>query len=373
MSRFGGRGDLAGCQEPHWHRSSGLSARKRRGGSKTVQDKIDWDDLRVFLQTARAGNLAGAARRLRVDYSTVSRRIVRLEAQLGCSIFERQPSGLRLNEAGERLLRHAEKVETAVVSLKEDLGGNDAAIAGPVRVATMEGIASLYLASRFARLQEKLPAITVELVTSAQTVYVNRREADLSLSFFKPQGHSLVSERIGRFRLRLYGSRAYLERRGQPSHVAELGDHDYVTYIADLIQVDCVRWLDDVIATPRVAFRSSSMIAQMSAAASGVGLVLLPEFAVVGRDDLLPVLADTVFTTRELWLNVHNDLQFAPRIRAVANYLKQTVQGDNSMQAPSRPRTPLAPPDTVPDSGKASAWQGIARGEQSQASTVTLV
>jgi DNA-binding transcriptional LysR family regulator len=298
----------------------------------TGHDPLVWDDLKVFLQAARAGNLAGAARRLRVDHSTVSRRIAHLEAAFGYSIFERLPSGLRLNEAGERLLRHAENVETAIVSLKEEMGGHNAAVAGHVRLATMEGIASLYLATRLAHFKEKMPDITVELVTSSQTVYVNRREADLFLSFFKPPGQGLISERVGCFKLHLYGSRAYFERRGRPSHITELEEHDFVTYIADLIQFDSVRWLDDVIATPKIAFHSSSMIAQMYAACGGLGLVLLPEFAVADRDDLLPVLADEVYTTRELWLNVHNDLRFAPRIRAVADFLRQTFRGDPSMQ-----------------------------------------
>jgi len=305
----------------------------------TAQDPLDWDDLKIFLQAVRAGNLAGAARRLRVDHSTVSRSIAHLEAAFGFSIFERQPSGLRLNEAGERLLLHAENVETAIVLLKEEMGESNAVFAGHVRLATMEGIASLYLAKRLAQLKEKIPAITVELVTSPQTVYVNRREADLFLSFFKPPGQGLVSEMVGRFKLQLYGSSTYFERRGRPTCAAELEDHDYVTYVADLIQVDSVRWLDDVIAAPKIVFYSTSMIAQMYAASAGLGLVLLPEFAVTGRDHLAPILADEVFTTRELWLNVHNELQFAPRIKAVANFLRQAFKRDPLMQVAERPQT----------------------------------
>ena len=297
-------------------------------------DTLNWDDLRVFLHAARAGNLSQTAKRLRLDHSTVSRRIAQMEASLGVAVFERHRTGLKLNEIGERLLRHAERVESAVIAIREEASAGDTeALIGTVRLATMEGIASLYLAERFANLRRTAPQLTVELVTSAQTVYVHKREADLFVSFFQPPGPGLISERIGKFRLGLFASQAYLNSHGMPASLRDLGDHWFVSYIEDLIQVDSVRWLADVIEEPKVAFHSNSMIAQMNAAAGGLGLVLLPSFAVDGRDDLVPVLHDRLSTTRELWINVHNDLQFVPRIRAVSGFLKAMFKADPIMQA----------------------------------------
>lgn len=294
---------------------------------------LDWDDLKVFIHAARGGSLGNAAKRLRVDHSTISRRIAHLETTLGMALFERLPSGLRVNEAGERLLCHAERIESAVIAMREDLHCAGSRTAGRVRLATMEGIASLYLASRFVGLRQQHPNLTVELVTSPQTISVNRREADLFLSFFQPTGQGMVSERLGCFQLGLFGARGYLERNGMPAGRADLARHSFVTYIDDLIQMASVRWLDDIIKNPIVSFHSSSMIAQMNAAAGGLGLVLLPSFAANGRDDLVPVLHDRVSTARELWLNVHTDLQFVPRIRAVSSFLKSTFKADPMMQA----------------------------------------
>ncbi len=169
--------------------------------------------------------------------------------------------------------------------------------------------------------------------TSAQTVYVHKREADLFVSFFQPPGPGLISERIGKFRLGLVAGKSYLDCHGMPESLRELQDHWFVSYIEDLIQVDSVRWLADIIEQPRIAFHSNSMIAQMNAAAGGLGLVLLPSFAIEGRDDLVPVLHDRLSTTRELWINVHNDLQFVPRIRAVSGFLKAMFKADAMMQA----------------------------------------
>jgi DNA-binding transcriptional LysR family regulator len=293
---------------------------------------LDWDDLKVFLHAARGGSLGSAAKRLRVDQSTISRRIAHLESTLGLALFERLPSGLKVNEAGDRLLCHAERIESAVIAMREDVQGGDSRMAGRVRFATMEGIASLYLASRFARLRQLHPNLTIELLTSPQTVSVNRREADLFLSFFRPPGQGMVSERIGCFALGLYASQNYLDQNGMPESASDLGKHAFITYIDDLIQLDSVRWLDDIIKKPPISFHSNSMIAQMNAAAGGLGLVLLPSFAVAGRDDLVPVLHRKMSTARELWINVHTDLQFVPRIRAVSSFLKSTFKADPTMQ-----------------------------------------
>jgi DNA-binding transcriptional LysR family regulator len=272
-------------------------------------DTLNWDDLRVFLHAARAGNLSQTAKRLRLDHSTVSRRIAQMEASLGVAVFE-------------------------VIAIREEASAGDTeALVGTVRLATMEGIASLYLAERFANLRRTAPQLTVELITSAQTVYVHKREADLFVSFFQPPGPGLISERIGKFRLGLFASQAYLDSHGMPASLRDLQDHWFVSYVGDLIQVESVRWLADVIEEPKVAFHSNSMIAQMNAAAGGLGIVMLPSFATNNRPDLIPVLPGIATTAREVWLNVHGDLQFAPRIRAVRAFLKNTLKRDPDMQA----------------------------------------
>ncbi|MCW2306892.1 LysR family transcriptional regulator [Rhodobium gokarnense] len=296
-------------------------------------ERLDWDDLRFFLHAARAGSLARASMRLKVDQSTVSRRLVQLESALELTVFERHRTGLKLTENGEKLLSHAAKVESAIIGIREEFYAEEAAVTGSVRLATMEGIASLYLAERFGELRRTSPHLTVELVTSAQTVYVARREADLFMSFFAPPGRGLVSERIGGFELGLYASEDYLARHGTPTSRQDLDQHLFATYIDDLIQVDTVKWLDEVIEDPEVTFRSNSMIAQISAAAGGLGMVLLPSFAATMRPDLVPVLHGAVSTRRDIWLSTHNDLQYSPRIRTVTTFLKALFQNDPAMQA----------------------------------------
>jgi DNA-binding transcriptional LysR family regulator len=293
-------------------------------------EDLDWDDLRIFLAVARAGNLSQAAKQIKLDHSTVSRRIAQLELCLGSPLFERRREGLRCTPFADRILQNVEAMEGSAIALRENLGGTGKEPAGTVRLAMMEGIGSQYVARRLVGLLRLYPMLKVELITSAQLVNVNRREADIFISFFKPSGRGLNTELIGTFALNLYGSQGYFDRYGMPASVIDLAQHQFVGYVDDLIQVDAVRWLDEVIANPDFSFFSNSMLAQMAAASAGQGLVLLPRFAVAKEFDLIPILVDQVKVSRELWLSVHVDLQYSNRIRSVQKYLKVMIAEDQA-------------------------------------------
>jgi DNA-binding transcriptional LysR family regulator len=297
---------------------------------KIPLEDMEWDDLRLFLAVIRTDTLSQAAKRLKLDHSTVCRRIAQLELCLGGALFQRHRSGLKPTELALSILDNANAVEAAVLSMRESLTGINHEPTGNVRIAMMEGIGSLYLARRLGPFMRKYPAIRLELSTSSQLMNINRREAEVFLSFFEPTGRNLHSEQVGQITLTLYGAEPYFERHGEPKNVAELEQHWFTAYIEDLIQVDAVRWLDDVISHPQVAFYSSSMVAQMTAASAGAGLVLLPRFAVEKETTLRPVLEREVVVRRDLWLCVHHDLEFSNRVKVTVQYIKELLQADQA-------------------------------------------
>lgn len=284
---------------------------------------LDWDDLRLFLQVQRKGSLSEAARQLRIDHSTVSRRLSQLELCLGGPLFERQRAGLKPTELAHILTLRAEAMERAVMAFHEESGGTDYEPSGSVRIAMMEGIGTMFVARHLEPLLSQHAKLRVELVTSSSIVNVSRREADVFVSFFKPADQGLACEPAGSFALYLYASQRYLDLRGTPADLADLVNHHFVGYIDDMVQFDAVRWLDELVLRPAMSFQSNSMLAQMTAAASGLGLVLLPKFSVVNEPDLVPVLADSASVTRMIWVSVHHDLQYSTRIRAVTRYLHE--------------------------------------------------
>lgn len=287
---------------------------------------FDWNDLPFFLELARQGRLGPTARRLRVDHTTVSRRVAELERSLDQKLFDRTADGFALTEAGARLLPLAEGMEQQARAIAAGKPG--AAPAGRVRVASMEGIASQYLAGHLPALAMEHPELIVELVTSPALVNLTKREADISLSFVPPRGPRLQVRRIGSFALFLYAAPAYLATHGAIAGPEDLPVHAFVDYVEDLVQIPEVHWLLDVVCSPRVCFRSSSMYAQATAAAAGAGLVLLPSFAGETDPRLVPVLKPLVRTERPIYLGVHEDLAWVPRVRAVVRALETRVVAD---------------------------------------------
>lgn len=291
---------------------------------------FNWNDLVFFLELARQNRLAPAARRLRVDHTTVSRRISELEKNLSVKLFDRKPDGFVLTEQGHRLFVVAERIEQEIGNVPQALGAEDMAATGRVRVVTMEGIGAFFLAERLAELAQRQPGIVVELVTERHIVSLTKREADIVISFVPPTGQRLVVKKLGTFRLALYASSGYISRNGMPKDHSELIHHTFVDYVEDLIAIQPVRWLLDVIDPLTVSFRSSSMHAQQNAIAAGAGIGLLPLFSAKRNPGLVPVLANAVQVHRDIYLSVHEDLEFLARVRSVIRHLGDVFQRDNA-------------------------------------------
>jgi DNA-binding transcriptional LysR family regulator len=289
---------------------------------------FNWNDLTYFLELARQSRLMPAARRLKVDHTTVSRRIAELEKDLSIKLFERKPDGFVLTQDGHRLLAIAERIEALALSVEETVGSTPAEPAGRVRLATMEGIAAFYLSEKLVQFNAEHPNIVVELVTERHLTNLTKREADVSVSFVPPVGQRLTVRKAGTFRLGLYASAAYLGRRGTPMSREDLPSHDFVDYVTDLVAIPKVHWLLDILDPEQVVFRSSSMASQQNAIAAGRGIGLLPLFSAKKEPRLVPVLPTTAVVERELFVSVHEDIEFMGRVRALTRFLTELFQSD---------------------------------------------
>ena len=290
--------------------------------------RYNWDDVIFFLEVARTRNLIRASQKLKVDHTTVSRRVRELERSLNTTLFKRSKAGFALTEAGLRLLQYAEGMENNANAIVESVVGSEAADAsGAVRIASMEGIGSMYLTMCMAEFNKAYPSIQVELITDTRLLDMTRREADVFISFFKPKGRRLSVKKIGEFRIFLYASSSYLQRHRAPADLKDLDTHAFVDFIDEHIHIKENRWLSDILRPTHVVFRSTSLVSQYMAASSGLGVAMLPSYVAAHNKDLRPVLPG-YFSVRDLWLSVHEDLLHIGRIRAMMNFLEKRVAAD---------------------------------------------
>lgn len=282
------------------------------------------DDLRYFLEVARRRRLVAAAQALDVDHTTVGRRITRLERGLGHRLFDRSTSGWSMTEAGQRLLPHAESVESALIAAREAQQPGADRFAGTVRIAAPDGFGAFALTPALASLRARHPELAVELVTVSQHVPLGTRDFDIVVTLEKPPPR-FHSRKLTDYLLRLYASRKYLERRPPIRTREDLHDHTLIWYVDDLLDVAPLRFLGEILPGHQAQIQTNNITGHWQAVVAGVGVAPLPSYIARGDPRLVPVLPDDVVVRRSYWLAVPGDLARIARIRAVVALLDEIV------------------------------------------------
>jgi DNA-binding transcriptional LysR family regulator len=280
----------------------------------------DWNDLKYFLSCSRAGTLAGAGRLLKVDETTVGRRLAALEDALGARLFDRTSDGFVLTSTGERLLETAQTIETATLDLECKATGADVKLEGVVRIATTETLGVMFLARHLAPLGAAHPGIVVEMVSGLATTNLLKRDADVAVRVgAMPTQQSLLVRRLGAFGWGLYASRAHAKPRRKAGRVS-LDGRPLIGYCEELAVSPGGRWLEQHARGAKVVFRANSILMAAQAARGGWGVAILPTFVGDPESDLVRLSPEPLCPVN-LWLAVHADLQRNARVRAVIDHL----------------------------------------------------
>lgn len=286
---------------------------------------MNWDHLRYFLELARSGTLAGAARRLDVNHATVARRLQSLEKQVGATLFTRAADGHHLTESGRQLLRAAQDMERAARTATLHEGKTPAGPSGVVRLGTTEGFGSVMLAPQLAALTQRHPALTLDVLALPRLVHLSRREADIVVSLERPRRESVIVTRLTDYALYLYGQDAYVARHAPIQRPEELRAHPFVSYVDDLLFSDQLQFLDGLCRPARFTLRSTSIGAQVQAVRAGAGLAVLPAFMADRHPELVRVLPQRARFVRTFWMSIPGELRDEPAIRTVWQFMRDAV------------------------------------------------
>ena len=279
---------------------------------------MEWDDVRVLLVLLEVRNFYEAGKRLRIDRSTVSRRLTALERRLGTRLFARTRDGLRPTAAAERVRPFAEKMAAEAGGLERAARSNEVHASGLVRVATTEAIAALLVDRGLLMPSDRHPELAIELVSGNAPVDMLRGEADLAVRVSSLRHGSLRARRVAKLKIGLFAAPSYVERRGRPATPAALRGHDVILPGAELARLPEAIWLAERPGV-RVVFRSNSMPALMSAAAAGLGIV--PAAAGWGDSDrrLLRLQLIEEVPSRTIWLVMPPTSETRAAVRVVAD------------------------------------------------------
>jgi len=205
---------------------------------------MNWDDLRLFLQVCRRARLDDAAAETQIDATTMSRRIKRLEHDLGLTLFERSRRGHAMTPDGERIAALAERIESTAFEIRS-IGETETSLSGRVRLGAPEGFGTTVIAPALSAFRKSHPLIDIDLIALSGFVSVPKRQADMSILLTRPTTGRLKVRKLRKYKLYLYSSQTYLETNGAIDDVESLNRHTLIGYTEDLIYSSKLRYLQD--------------------------------------------------------------------------------------------------------------------------------
>ena len=281
-----------------------------------------WDDLRVFLVAYRSRSLTRAAVQLGLNQSTTSRRLQALEEALGAKLFDRTPEGLVPTDLADQLLGAAEQVEAASFDIARLSMGKEHALAGDVRLALSEGLATYVVAPEVPALRRRHPGIRLTMIVSNASADLTRREADLALRFFRPPRGDFVTRRVFSGDYGVFGSKAFAKRLGRGPH--PLRGLDFVGWETGELTFPELVW--ELEAGVNRVVSASTFTTRVRLAELGCGAIALARRFGRTVQGLVEIDAEPCRLVSEIWLVTHRNLQHVPRVRVVWDFLEDVMK-----------------------------------------------
>ncbi|WOH50094.1 LysR family transcriptional regulator [Bradyrhizobium sp. sBnM-33] len=286
---------------------------------------MDWEQVRIFLEVARAGQILKASRNLKLNHATVARQLTTLEKSLRTKLLERHTSGCTLTAAGQTLLTAAERTEGEFLRAAANIGGAEQGITGTVRVGAPDGLGHYFLADRLGALASKHSGLTIQLVPLPRAFSLSRREADIAISLDRPKHGRLILSKLTNYTLSIYAAESYLAREGPIASQSDLAGRLFVTHVEELAYSRALDYASVLGRLMSRRYECGSVVAQMEAVRAGHGIGILHDYAAQRFPELTRLLPDFRFM-RSYWLTSHPDTHETLRVREVHRFITASVK-----------------------------------------------
>jgi DNA-binding transcriptional LysR family regulator len=233
------------------------------------------EDLETFVAVADTGGVSPAARRLGLPKSIVSRRLGRLEQELGAQLLTRNTRGAALTEAGATFREHAARAVAEIEAARESVSP-DGELRGLIRIAVPMSLGITKMAPLLAQFAVRYPLLQVYIAFGDRMVDLINEGFDLAIRIGYLQDSVLVARRVGNVAGVLVASPDYISAHGAPTSLDDLQTHP-----ALMQGTESWRFRDGdktVVVHPQGRFKADNGIALVHAALAGLGVIVLPAF-----------------------------------------------------------------------------------------------
>lgn len=282
-----------------------------------MQDK-NWDDLRIILAISRAGSFAHAAEVLRIDETTVSRRLAKIENRLSCKLFERTNGRLYPTDACETIIGAADQIETLVTASEAATTGADSIASGLVRITAVPLIMNQILTHTCGSFVQRHPDIELSLIAEPSNASLFNRDADIAIRLARPETDAnAIARKLGDLTYGVFTA-SFIDPETVP----------WISYDQAMQSLPQAKWIrDHAISDGAVNIQISVRDAEtlMQTIISGAGKSLLP--ISIGRQinglRFCPHPGPSL--TREVWVLAHQDIRHLQRMRVTVDWVVETM------------------------------------------------
>jgi DNA-binding transcriptional LysR family regulator len=279
-------------------------------------------DLELVLALVRAGTLANAAERMRIDASTVFRSLQRIERGLGAALFSRSRAGYAPTELAQSLAEHAEQVEATLESARSLAQSKPEQVSGSVRITTTDTVLHALVAPALRTLHSAHPLLSYELHTGNEIANLTRRDADIAIRATKRPPAHLIGKNIGPIRVALFAAKNSVIKRGAD---LEAGKAVWIAPDDALPEHPSVVWRKRIYPKVNPSYRVNSILTVAELVALGLGVGILPLF-LAKSNPLLEQLTEVLDECEtELWLLTHPESRHLRRVSTVYGHLAKAL------------------------------------------------
>ncbi|MBV1702437.1 MAG: LysR family transcriptional regulator [Hyphomicrobiales bacterium] len=277
-------------------------------------NSTSWDDFRLVKAIAETRSLTGAAERLDLNHSTVFRRLGQLESNLSTHLFERARSGYVVTKAGAEMVELAQRMAEEIDAFERKAAGRDEKPSGDLRVTVVDTLLIYALTPVFAEFGRQFPEIRLEVIETAESLNLSRRDADIAIRATASPPETLIGRKLGDIVWSRYVP-------SDPNFVVNETTTRWVGYGGNMVGLLPARIVEAESGGNRIYYRLNTLLGQAEAIAAGIGMGVLPCFIGDQTKGIRRYGTPIQENGGQIWLLTHPDLRHAARVRAFMDFV----------------------------------------------------
>ncbi len=291
-------------------------------------------DMRMFVAVVDAGSISGAAERLEVAKSAVSRRLTDLEARLGAELLHRTTRRLGLTDSGRAFFERAQRILADLEEAEQAVSQAHGAIRGRLKVALPLSFGLLHLAGLINEFLGLHPEVEFDLDFNDRQIDLMQEGFDLAIRIARLPDSSLIARKLAPIRHALCASPDYLARHGTPARADDLASHAGLVY-SNLANPGLWSYVrpdgqPGSVQVP-VKLRANNGDFLCRAAIAGQGVILHPTFYLsdaIRTGKLVPLLTDHAWPELNAYALYPPTRHLSRRVRAFVDFLAEKLAGE---------------------------------------------